>query len=265
MDKIEKLSAVSIERRLKHRVFDFITLDETGSTNDDAKVLAGQGAKEFTVITAERQTKGKGRLGRRFFSPQNTGLYFTVILRPELKPEDSLLITAAAAVSTASAIENTCGKECGIKWVNDIYLGSKKVCGILAEASLEPKNSKLEYVVLGIGINIAPPEGGFPSDITDIAACLYPDGGCPPDIRAPLLANLLDNFYELYKSLPQKGFLDEYRRRSILTGRDVTVIRGETSFPAHVASIDDDCRLIVKGQNGETFPLSGGEVSVRLK
>lgn len=265
MDMTRKLSAEGVNGHLKHRVFDIITLDETGSTNDDAKKLAAEGVKEFTVITAEYQTKGKGRFGRRFFSPQNTGLYFTVILRPHMEPENALFITAAAAVATASAIENVCGKKTGIKWVNDIYYNSKKVCGILAESSLEPKSGRLEYVVLGIGINIAPPEGGFPSEITDIAACLYPDGDHPSDVRDALLAALLDIFYEIYTKLPAKGFLDEYRGRSILTGRDITVMQGESSYPAHVLDIDDECHLVVTDTKGNTIPLSSGEVSVRLK
>ena len=256
------LSSAAVQQALKTRVFDVRVVPETGSTNDDVKALAERGAPEFTVVASELQTKGKGRLGRSFYSPQRTGIYFSVLLRPKLPVTDALFITTSAAVATASAIEEVCGRQAGIKWVNDIYWQDRKVCGILTEASLDLENGSLAYAVLGIGINVSPPEGGFPEELKTIAGCLYPEGGCPAGTRSRLLASLLDKFYELYIHLPEKRFLDEYRRRSILKGLNVNVIQGDRTYPASVVGIDDQCHLLVS-RDGQLIALDSGEVSVR--
>lgn len=259
----DRLSAPAIRQALRHPVFDVRVLPETGSTNDDIKRAAEAGAGEFTVIAAERQHSGKGRMGRSFYSPQNTGIYFSILLRPQMPVEDALYITTAAAAATAQAIEAVCGKQAGIKWVNDIFIDGKKVCGILTEASIDMESGSLAYAVLGIGVNVAPPEGDFPAELTSIAGSVCRSGEYRPGMRSRLLAAILDGFYEYYTAFPARNFLDAYRSRSILTGRQVTVHRGDLQYPAQVTGIDDCCRLCIL-RDGRPELLSSGEVSVRL-
>ena len=142
---------------------------EVTSTNTLLKAQAEQGAPEGTVLIAESQTAGKGRLGRHFTSPPGTGIYFSLLLRPHCTAEKSLFITTTAAVAVCEAIEQVTGLNPQIKWVNDVYLNEKKVCGILTEASVDFENGGLNWAVLGIGINIAVPEEGFPEEIRSIA------------------------------------------------------------------------------------------------
>lgn len=226
----------------------------TGSTNRDVKELAQKGFPEGTVLFAEEQTAGRGRLGRSFFSPAGSGLYFSVLLRPTVG--DPLRITAAAGVAVARAAAD-CGVELQIKWVNDLYLGNKKVCGILAEGAA--KENGLEYCVLGIGLNVFAPQGGF-GDLESVAGALWetaPDG----DLRAKLAAGILDHFFALYEDLENPSLLEEYRRRSYLQGKTVTVLRGNERFPATVTGIGEDLSLQLKTADG-TVSLSSGEVQL---
>ncbi len=262
---LKTLNTSAVTAALHHKDFRIITAAETGSTNDDAKALAAAGAPQYTVIQAEYQTKGKGRLGRSFYSPRSTGLYFSIILRPDALPiEDTLFITTAAAAAVAEGVESVCGKACGIKWVNDLFLGGRKICGILTEAAFRPDLSGLNYAVLGIGINIAPPSEGFPKELETIANTIY---DCPEEVpdglRERLLAAILDGFHAYYTQFPQKAFLESYRSRSILTGKEVTVHRGDQQYPARVVGIDDRCRLLVE-QDGRKTTLDSGEVSIRF-
>jgi len=202
------LSKENILNNLKNKDFYSVSVvDSIGSTNDEMKIKAQKGEKEGSVLVALSQSGGKGRLGRRFFSPQNTGLYMSVILRPDLKPEDAILITTAAAVAISKAIDEVSGKFSGIKWVNDIYINGKKVCGILAEAGFNQTEPKLDYVVLGIGVNVYAPEGGFPEDIKDIADAVFSEN--QENMRALLCAKILDNFYDIYNNLCQKEHVEE--------------------------------------------------------
>lgn len=265
MDKtqFDVLTNEDITRHLENKIFNLFVKDETGSTNDDAKALAEAGSPEFTVIAAEYQTKGKGRRGRSFFSPKGTGIYFSIILRPQMHMEDALFITTMAAAATASAIEEVCAKQVGIKWVNDIFVGDKKVCGILTESSINFESEELNYAILGIGINVIEPTEGFPAEIQNIANGLLTDKEYKSGTRTKLLAKVLDNFYNYYSDFENKSFLDEYRSRSIVIGKHVTVHRGETAFEARALSIDDRCRLHVE-KDGEETILDSGEVSIRL-
>ena len=135
---------------------------ELGSTNTELKKLARAGAEEGRVLIALKQSGGRGRLGRSFYSPNGTGLYISVLVRPGLKSEETVFVTAMSAVCMARAIDRLCGKHALIKWVNDIFLDAKKVCGILCESAFEQSSMLSEYVVIGAGVNIYPPENGFP-------------------------------------------------------------------------------------------------------
>lgn len=235
------------------------TLAESPSTNDDIKAAAAAGEPGGLVVIADRQTQGRGRMRRPFFSPGGTGLYMSLLLRPGIPAADSVLLTAAAAVSVAEAIERISGREAKIKWVNDIFLDGRKVCGILTEGAVG-QDGLLEYAALGIGVNIEPPPGGFPDEISAIACSVYEESA-PPDARARLAAEILDNLFA-NRDLAARAFLPAYREKSLILGKPVMVSLGEERFPAEAVSIDDDCRLIVKSDRG-LLPLCAGEVSIR--
>ncbi|MBO4831388.1 MAG: biotin--[acetyl-CoA-carboxylase] ligase, partial [Oscillospiraceae bacterium] len=187
------------------------------STLDVAKKLAEQGAPEGTVIIAQEQTAGRGRRGRKFFSPRDTGVYISILLRPALPAERAVLITTATAVAACDAIESVTGVSAGIKWVNDIFVSGKKVSGILTEASYSMESGCLDYAALGIGLNVYPPKGGFPEEIAGTAGSILRSR--QPDARSRLAAAFVRRFMEIYADLDSAGFVDEYRRRSVVIGK----------------------------------------------
>lgn len=234
------------------------------STNDLLKQLAVNGTDEGYVIVAAEQTAGKGRFGRQFYSPDVSGVYMSLLLRPKMKAEDSLFITTSAAVAVARAIEKVSQGRISprIKWVNDIYVNQKKVCGILTEAAVSFESGMLDYAVLGIGINITTPEGDFPKDIKDIATSLFGDME-QDNIRNRLAAELLRELEKLMLDPLAEDYLKEYKRRQLLIDRDITVIRGDKRIFAHALGIDERARLNVKYEDGSCEALISGEVSVK--
>lgn len=240
-----------------------VELYETvGSTNDLIKLAARSGAPECKVIIADEQTAGRGRLGRSFNSPAGTGLYMSILLKPRLSPKLSVLITAAAAAAVTVAIEEVCGIRVSVKWVNDIFYGNKKLCGILTEGTVSPCGDRLSYAVLGIGLNIYEPPCGFPPKIAEIACALYTEQIC--GLKNRLAAAILKHFFSFYRSLPDKGFLEIYRSHSAVIGKRVRVISGTEEYPATAVAIDDDCALTVKTDDGTLHRLNFGEISLRL-
>jgi len=240
-------------------IFRIRTLAESSSTNDDVKAAARMGEPEGLVIIADRQTAGRGRMRRAFFSPDGSGLYMSVLLRPDASPAGSVLITAAAAVAVAESVEQVSGRPARIKWVNDIFLDGKKVCGILTEGAVGA-DGRLQYAALGIGVNIAPPPDGFPEGLRDIACAVF-ECGAPEGSRARLAAEILARFHR-FRALTERAFLPAYRERSLVLGKPVLVSLGGEDFPARAVSIDDDCRLIVETERG-LLPLCAGEISIR--
>ncbi len=224
------------------------------STNRALKDMANQGAPEGTILMAEEQTAGRGRMGRSFFSPAGSGLYFSLLLRPQ--KGDPLQITVAAGVAVARAVEKVLGLELKIKWVNDLYKEDKKVCGILAEGASGEEG--LAWCVLGIGLNVYAPRQGF-GELDTIAGALL-DGKPDDEIRASLTACILNEFFALYEG--KGAYLEEYRRRSYLDGKTVTVLQGETRFPAKVVGIGDQAELLVE-KDGTVLALQSGEVQVK--
>lgn len=235
------------------------------STNTCLKEQAARGAPEGTVIVSEEQTGGKGRLGRKFFSPAGTGVYFSLLLRPGVKASDATLITTAAAAAVASSIEAVTGAEAKIKWVNDVFVSGKKVCGILTEGAFDMESGGMEYAVLGIGVNITRPEAGFTGDLSETATAICENNKAAHGLRSRLIAEILKRFWEYYVNLTDKAFLNEYKRRSLVVGHAVDVIKGDTMRTAQALEIDDDCRLIVRFDDGSVEALSSGEVSIRPK
>ncbi len=233
------------------------------STNTLLKELAGEGEKEGKVLIAEEQTGGRGRLGRKFYSPAKTGIYMSILLRPKLTVDDALFITTSAAAAVAEAIESVTGCNASIKWVNDIYCNGKKVCGILTEAGVDFEGGGLEYCIVGIGINVARPLEDFPEELKDIADGIFETRLYSSDLRSRLVAEILNKFWGYYKEFHNKNFIKEYRDRSFLIGREVSVLMGDKLERATALDIDERARLIVKLTNGEVRALSSGEVSVR--
>ena len=229
------------------------------STNTTAREKAVAGESECVII-ANSQTGGKGRNGHTFYSPSDTGLYMSILLRPLGYPaHQAVKLTTMAAVAVCEAIESISDVKAEIKWVNDIFVGGKKVCGILTEASIGVENGFLEYAVVGIGINLSPPNGGFPSDIKNIAGAIFDE---PQSVKNRLAAEVINRFLSYYKQ--DKSYVDSYRRRSLVIGKEITVIKPDRQFKAVALDVDDDCHLIVRYGDGTTESLSSGEISVRL-
>lgn len=259
------LTSASIGKHLGDMasIFDIEVFKTLTSTNTKLKEKAAAGAREGTVLVAEEQTSGRGRMGRSFYSPSGTGVYFSLLLRPGVRASDATLITTAAAVAVAESIQEVMGAEAQIKWVNDVFVDGKKVCGILTEGAFDMESGGMEYVVLGIGINIAPPEGGFPPDIAPVASSVCSTEEAVPDTHGRIIAAVLRHFRPYYLSLTDKAYLPLYKSKSIIIGKDVNVITGEMSRRAHALDIDDDCSLIVRYEDGTIQALSSGEVSIR--
>ncbi|MEK4852208.1 biotin--[acetyl-CoA-carboxylase] ligase [Paenibacillus sp. FSL H7-0756] len=234
------------------------------STNELVKVLASGGEAEGKVILSEEQTAGRGRKGRPFFSPAGTGIYMSILLRPRLSAADATLLTTSAAVAVALAIESVSGLSTQIKWVNDVFMNGKKVCGILTEASLSLESEWLDYAVLGIGINVTLPPGGFPAELSEVAAPIYQAGNPEGDLRNRLTAEVLNRFMGYYEQLKERLFLPDYRQRMMSLGETIMVVKEHQEQPATAVDIDNDCRLKVRYPNGEEEYLSSGEVRILL-
>lgn len=258
------LSAAAVSKYLdaKGQKLRLEVFKTVASTNELVKARASGGEAEGTVILAEEQTAGRGRKGRPFFSPAGTGIYLSILLRPKLSAADATLLTTSAAVAVALAIESVSGLSTQIKWVNDVFMNGKKVCGILTEASLSLENEWLDYAVLGIGINVALPSGGFPGGLSEIATSVYEEGKPPADLRNQLAAEVLNRFMGYYEQLKGRLFLPDYRQRMMSMGQTVMVIKEHQQQEATAVDIDSDCRLKVRYANGGEEYLSSGEVHI---
>lgn len=252
--------------------------DQVTSTNDLLKDQAAEGAPHGTVLAAAMQTKGKGRRGRSFYSPDNTGLYLSILLRPKMEAQDSLAVTTMAAVSAASAIERlileTKGESvrCEIKWVNDLLLSGKKIVGILTEGAFSNGKRTPDYLVMGIGFNVWEPEGGFPEEIRDIAGAIL-KGKAEDGIREILTALFVNEFihtWNIYESTGKRVYMDSYRERSCVLEKSVVLLNAdhlpvEGEPPVTVVAIGDEAELIVEYPDGRKRSLSSGEVSIRTQ
>lgn len=261
-DDNDIISADSIKKYLTVPINNIEVYKTVTSTNDLAKQYALDLKPEGTVIVAREQTAGRGRKGRSFYSPMSTGVYISVLLRPELTAEKTLYITTAAAVAVAKAIEKISGKEAKIKWVNDIFVDGKKVCGILTEGAIDFETGKMQYAVLGIGVNIKKPENDFPSEIQNIAGSVFDT--TDKEVSSIIVAEMLNNFMNYYKNLASKPFYEEYKKRMFLIGKQLTVYSGKDSYPAVAIDLDEELSLIVKDENGNIKKLNTGEVSIKI-
>lgn len=234
--------------------------DVTASTNDKGKAIAATGESKNTLILAYRQHKGKGRMGRSFFSPEG-GIYMSLVIpKTGLDPEDIPLITPAAAVAVCRAIESLTPAEPKIKWVNDIFCNGGKAAGILTETVFSSEDF---FSVVGIGINLIPPKGGFPAELNGIASSVYGKGEeIPQDIMSILAGTVTRELLDLTVTIPERGFSEEYRRRSFVIGKDARVIKNGIPTEAHIVDIDKNCRLGVIYRDGNEEYLLCGEISL---
>ena len=238
--------------------------EETESTNQAAKRLAVSGkAGHGSFVLANSQSQGRGRRGRSFYSPKDAGIYMSVILKPQGTVRDNLLITTAAATAVYRAVKKECGISLDIKWVNDLYLQEKKVCGILTEAITDFDSGDIEFVIVGIGLNICPSEEGFPEELADKAGTIYPDQETAEALdQNRLAAEIINQLMEETKELKLSR---DYVRRNIIPGNLIMVTNGEESRKAYAMEICPDGRLRIKETNGKETMLSFGEVSVYKK
>ncbi|MEF9970012.1 MAG: biotin--[acetyl-CoA-carboxylase] ligase [Ruthenibacterium sp.] len=259
----DTLSAEAIRPLLHCQNGDVVVESCIDSTNTRAKQLAAAGAPHGTLVVANEQTAGRGRRGRSFHSPAGSGLYLSMILRNPLPMESAALVTSAAAVAVCHAVQSVCGLALQIKWVNDLYKDGKKCCGILTEASADFETGGVDYVVVGIGLNVREPAGGFPADIAQIATALYPQNALVP--RSRLAAAIANEVFSLANMLPDTAFMDEYRVRNLIPGRDIFVLQNDTKRAAHALAITDNGHLQVRFEDGSIDEISFGEVSIRLQ
>ena len=243
------------------------------STNTTAIEMIGQGAENKTLVVANTQLKGKGRLGRTFYSPKDTGVYMSMILKSHMTIDKSILITSAAAVATQRGIKETTGIDSKIKWVNDIYIGDKKVSGILTEAVTDFESGSISHIIVGIGINCSTDNfKDFDGQLSNKAGAITSQSSADYVNRNKLIAAIANNLVDLYYEIQNDdlSFMKEYKENSYLIGKDVNVYRTPTTditnvVPAFVLDITETGGLVIQLEDGTIETLTTGEVSVRLR
>ena len=241
----------------------FHYFEELDSTNDRLKIMARQGAPHGTVLIADRQTGGHGRLGRSFHSPGGVGIYLSILLRPDCAPADLMHLTCATAVAMCDAVEKATGLRPGIKWTNDLVHGRKKLGGILTELGLSPRGG-VDYAIIGIGINCCQQQDDFAPDIQDIAASLTMVTEAKID-RSAVAAAMMEALWNMDQLLltEKKAILDRYRADCITVGQEISVVRGDMVLYGKALNVDDEGALVVRYDNGTVEAVNSGEVSVR--
>jgi len=238
--------------------------DEVSSTNTLLKELGRRGAPAGTVLVADRQTGGRGRLGRSFLSPGGVGVYLSALIRPDCAPTELMHLTCAVAVAVCDAVEDTFGFRPGIKWTNDLVVGTKKLGGILTELGLDPKTGRVDFAVLGIGINCGQLEEDFDESIRPIATSVRMVTGRQAD-RDRFIARMVKALEAMDRELLRAPapLLDRYRADCITLGREVSILTGDLIRHATALDIDAEGGLVVRYGTGEIGTVTAGEVSVR--
>lgn len=239
-------------------IYKFDTID---STNDEAKRHWKEHKKAPCLFVSDEQTGGRGRRGRSFYSPKGTGIYMSLLIQPESGLEDAVHITTATAVIVARALQEFTGQEVGIKWVNDLYIGNKKVCGILTEAVIEAEPAEKPAVVVGIGINLSTKE--FPEELREIAGGVT-DSHCEVD-RDGLVARIAEGILEFSENLKDCTYVDDYRKMSVVLGKEIRYNEGDAFVKARAIDIDSEGGLMVELADGSVKVLKTGEITVRLE
>ncbi|MDD6276748.1 MAG: biotin--[acetyl-CoA-carboxylase] ligase [Clostridia bacterium] len=248
-----KLDKEKIEEYLKSSNIDIYVYDEIDSTNLQSERFIKDGKDDIFAVIADSQTAGMGRQGKSFYSPSETGVYLTVAVKPEIELNEAVTLTSAAAVAVAHVLKKS-GAEPRIKWVNDIYINDKKVCGILAKA-VKSLDGEL-WVIIGIGVNVT--TENFPEELRSSAASI----GIEID-RSLLAAEIISSVLNITENLSDRSYMDEYRKMSNVIGREIVFIRNGEKTPAKAVGIDDNGGLIVDTGNG-TEILTSGEITLRF-
>lgn len=238
--------------------------DTIASTNTAAKLLAKQGAAHGTVLIADCQTGGRGRMGREFVSQAGMGIYLSVILRPACPPDRLMHLTCAVAVAVCDAIEQVTGLRPGVKWINDLVCEKRKLGGILTELSLDTATGLTEYAVIGIGINCAQTREDFPPALQDLAGSLAMATGKAVD-RAALAGAMIDALWQMDSTLlgAKDAILDRYRTDCVTLGQPICVHKADAVLHGTALDVDGDGGLTVRLEDGRVITVNSGEVSIR--
>ncbi len=241
-----------------------ICLGSVDSTNNYAKKLADEGAPHGTVVLTETQTAGRGRQGKSFDSPAGKGLYLSVLLRPDLPPMEVVNLTAWTAVALCDAVEQVARERPGIKWTNDLILHQKKLCGILTEMGLEAESGQLQYVVIGVGVNVSQTAEDWGDELSPIATSL--EQALDRRVRrAELAAAVIRSLDRMVRDFPteKETYLARYRADCVTTGHQVRLLQKGGERIAFAEGIDGDFALVVRHSDGTTETVTAGDVSVR--
>ena len=241
----------------------FHFFSELDSTNDRLKAMARGKAPHGTVLIADHQTGGHGRMGRAFHSPEGVGVYLSILLRPNCAPTDLMHLTCATAAAMCDAVETAAGFRPGIKWTNDLVYGRRKLGGILTELGLNTKG-RVDYAIIGIGINCCQQEADFPHDIQKIAGSLAMISGQKID-RSKVAAAMMESLYRMDSILftEKAELLEQYRKDCITVGQDISLLRGDSVRHGRALDVDDNGALVVRYTDGSVEAVNSGEVSVR--
>jgi BirA family biotin operon repressor/biotin-[acetyl-CoA-carboxylase] ligase len=259
----DDLQSLLLENRIIGR--DIRVFGETGSTNDIVEKLARDGVPEGVVVFAESQTQGRGRLGRKWFSPPRKGLWFSVLLRPDLRPQAATQLTVAAATALARAIQQVTKLRPQIKWPNDILIGGKKVAGVLTELNAELDHVK--YLILGIGVDVNITASELPKELHGLATSLRIEAGQMIH-RAELAAAILrelDNDYARIRGGEFGELSDEWEKQCETIGKRVVIRVGERQMAGFVESLDEDGALLLRTEHGRLERVIGGDVTLEKK
>jgi BirA family biotin operon repressor/biotin-[acetyl-CoA-carboxylase] ligase len=257
----DKLLGYEVSADLSTRILgkgDVLFFEEIDSTNRKAWDLAEAGTEEGTIVLAERQTGGRGRMGRKWSSPAGQGIYMSVVLRPGMKTDRIPAITLMAALAVIRAIENVCGIEAGMKWPNDVYVDGEKVCGILTEIKAQP--DRVDFLVLGIGVNVNSERGSLPPGATSLRL----RAGHRVD-RIALVRDLIERLESLYSMYCENGFAalrDGCRRYSTILGKDISMLEDGRAIEGKALDIDEKGALLIRTAGGEVRRIFSGDVSL---
>ena len=257
------LSRLMIEQYLRTETFgrEIEILKTVDSTMNYIKRLDTAHISEGYSIIADEQTGGRGRLSRQFYSPAYEGIYLSFLVKPNIKLSETTFLTICTAVSVSRALEKVCEIKTDIKWVNDIYCGGRKICGILTEAAISAEMQSVEYAVIGLGVNT----GNIPSQISDTATSIYNETK-KKGIRNLLISQILNEFEEVYfdfvKFKRKNEILDEYTSKLFVLGRQVEVNALDKKYKASVIGINEDAELLIECEDGTRLSLNSGEISL---
>lgn len=261
--KSNQMSEVGIQEHLPEQLKeqDIYYFEQINSTNKKAKELASHGANHGTLIVANEQTAGSGRYGRVFESPKDSGIYMSMILKPdEMFLKDPTLITAYAAVIVSNVIESMTGKKVGIKWVNDLFLDGKKVCGILTEAVTNFESGQIEWIVVGIGINLTTSSHDFSEEVRKKAGALLEEEVSIS--RNDLVARIFKDFMSPNEQMSVENVMKEYKEKSIILNKRVLIQQGKEELLCLIKDIDNQGQLVIQKDSGEISTFNSGEIRV---